>query len=178
MDSKQYSKSIEKSCACKGVRTCTICENQEANFKEYQHDEILQYVYCQKCFMCHLLKTNNDFEDVSNYCNDSLQEKIKVDGIFLFQNFITDQEEKFLLKEINKNKWIDSQSGRFKQDYGPKVNFKKKKLKLERFTGLPFYSQVITERLNKIDVSIVKDAEFHPVELCNLKYENERGLKF
>ena len=172
-------KNFEKICACKGIRMCTICENLKANLKEdNEHNNLLKYFYCQNCLECHLLKKYSDLKDVSSCCNDSLDENISVDGIFLIQNFITEQEEMFLLKEMNKNKWVDSQSGRYKQDYGPKVNFKKKKLKLERFTGLPFYSQVLTERLKTIDDATIKSAEFHPVELCNLKYESERGFEF
>ena len=51
------------------------------------------------------------------------------------------------------------------QDYGPKVNFKKKKLKCGVFSGLPAYSQWLVERVWK-QPSL---ADFMPVELCNLE---------
>jgi len=57
------------------------------------------------------------------------------------------------------------------QDYGPKVNFKRKKLKVADFTGLPEYSKDIYEKMRKIDIL----SDFKPVELCNLEYSSERG---
>ena len=56
------------------------------------------------------------------------------------------------------------------QDYGPKVNFKRQKVHLEQFTGLPNYSKRLVERLN----SIVGLADFECVELCNLEYVAQR----
>ena len=61
--------------------------------------------------------------------------------------------------------------GRFKQDYGPKVNFKKKKIKADEFKGLPFYSKFFIDRFNSLPIL----TDFIPVELCNLKYEQERA---
>ena len=58
------------------------------------------------------------------------------------------------------------------QDFGPKVNFKKKKVQLGRFSGLPNYSQFFIKRLQK---TVPQLANFHPVELCNLDYCPERG---
>jgi hypothetical protein len=57
------------------------------------------------------------------------------------------------------------------QDYGPKVNFKRKKLKVADFTGLPEYSKYIYEKMRKMDIL----SDFTPVELCNLEYSSERG---
>ena len=57
------------------------------------------------------------------------------------------------------------------QDYGPKVNFKKKKLKASSFTGLPNFSKILVDRMQKLKT--LKD--FIPVELCNLEYIPSRG---
>lgn len=58
------------------------------------------------------------------------------------------------------------------QDFGPQVNFKKRKLKLNNFTGLPQFSKVLVERMWRI-VPLLSD--FQPVELCNLEYTPDRG---
>lgn len=57
------------------------------------------------------------------------------------------------------------------QDFGPKVNFKKKKLRMEKFTGLPNYARTLVERMH----SLAELQDFQPVELCNLEYSSERG---
>ena len=58
------------------------------------------------------------------------------------------------------------------QDYGPKVNFKRQKVQLGLFNGLPSYIQPLLARLNS-KVPCLKD--FVPVELCCLDYKPERG---
>ena len=59
----------------------------------------------------------------------------------------------------------------FLQDYGPKVNFKKQKVKTEVFSGLPPFSQFIYNRMMPVSAL----ADFVPVELCNLEYDASRG---
>lgn len=58
-----------------------------------------------------------------------------------------------------------------RQDYGPKVNFKKRKLKAGDFCGLPSCSRDIVARMRLSPVL----RDFFPVEQCNLDYDPERG---
>ncbi len=85
-------------------------------------------------------------------------------------------------------KWVESVSGRRKIDFGPKANFKKKKLKEGKFAGLPKCMEgVINKILNNIGLEqdikddlgsdevskVVKGLE--PVEVNVLEYREERG---
>lgn len=58
------------------------------------------------------------------------------------------------------------------QDYGPKVNFKKKKVQLGRFDGLPSFIESLVSRMTS---QVEALAHFVPVELCCLDYSPERG---
>ncbi|CAH8526862.1 unnamed protein product [Schistosoma guineensis] len=63
-----------------------------------------------------------------------------------------------------------------KQDYGPKVNFKRQKVQIGGFDGLPAYPRFLITRYN----DLIKESkslrpEFLPVELCNLEYKSDRG---
>lgn len=58
------------------------------------------------------------------------------------------------------------------QDYGPKVNFKRCKVKMGCFRGLPSFSGELVERLR---AEVEGMGDFTPVELCNLDYRPERG---
>ena len=58
------------------------------------------------------------------------------------------------------------------QDYGPKVNFKRQKVKLGTFSGLPPFSRPLVARMVKTVPCL---CNFSPVELCNLDYRPERG---
>ena len=58
------------------------------------------------------------------------------------------------------------------QDYGPKVNFKRQKVKLGSFNGLPHFSKMVIKRMQSTLPELVN---FEPVELCNLEYVPHRG---
>lgn len=57
------------------------------------------------------------------------------------------------------------------QDFGPKVNFKKRKVRVAGFSGLPALSEKLVLRMQQ-EPSL---ADFQPVEQCNLDYHPERG---
>ena len=86
-------------------------------------------------------------------------------------NFLSSNEEASLVEEIDSCQWKKSQSGRCKQDYGPKVNFKKQKIKLSTFKGLPPYISNVICKMKKL--AFLNDFEI--VEQCNLEYVPERG---
>lgn len=53
-------------------------------------------------------------------------------------------------RQVDSQPWKLSQSGRRKQDYGPRANFKKKKLRLGGFTGLPPFAAPLVQRLGQV----------------------------
>uniref|UniRef100_A0A8D0D101 AlkB homolog 4, lysine demthylase n=1 Tax=Sander lucioperca TaxID=283035 RepID=A0A8D0D101_SANLU len=92
-------------------------------------------------------------------------------GVFLRENFISEEEEKNLISTMDQDVWNESQSGRRKQDFGPKVNFKKRKVRIGGFSGLPALSQKLVLRMQQ-EPSL---GGFQPVEQCNLDYHPQRG---
>jgi hypothetical protein len=60
----------------------------------------------------------------------------------------------------------------FFQDYGPKVNFNQRKVRCDRFIGVPDYADLILERLSSINPE--KFGNYQPFELCNLEYDSTR----
>ena len=151
-------------CGCKGIRYCKLCENSDRvkavkteclphPVKEFQ-------LFCVKC-------------NTALSCNHSQNNSFKIDlkGVKVYPDFISDIEETQLVQDIDQGEWLPSQSGRFKQDYGPRANYKRKKLKLDKFQGLPGYSQYLRDRL----AGLGELTDFIPVEQCNLDYKPELG---
>ncbi|KPA80140.1 hypothetical protein ABB37_05129 [Leptomonas pyrrhocoris] len=66
---------------------------------------------------------------------------LRIDGLFVFENILTQEEETKLIEFLDNPSpfppWKDSQSGRRKQDYGPRRNFKKKKVKAAEMPMMP-----------------------------------------
>nr|XP_046266328.1 alpha-ketoglutarate-dependent dioxygenase alkB homolog 4 [Scatophagus argus] len=147
------------SCACKGIRRCLVCEKVkgkgplEANGLKIVH----HFLY--------------DPETKLAVCKDGTAASFPFPGIFLWENFISEEEEKNLISTMDQDVWNESQSGRRKQDFGPKVNFKKRKVRVSGFSGLPSLSQKLVLRMQQ-EPSL---AGFQPVEQCNLDYHPQRG---
>lgn len=146
-------------CACKGIRRCLICEKLKP--KGQLEATVPKVVH-------HFLF---DPETRLAVCKDGAAASFPFPGVFLWENFISEEEEKKLISTMDQDVWNDSQSGRRKQDFGPKVNFKKRKVRVSYFNGLPALSEKLVHRMQQ-DPSL---EGFQPVEQCNLDYHPERG---
>lgn len=169
-------------CGCKGVRTCLICSPSHP----VKEDEVKKTVVslcpvCRKYFnddLSNTLHTVNISEAHATgawcgaHTGSCERTDIRVEGITLLLEFVSPEEEQMLLTEMEKCPWKLSQSGRLKQDYGPKANFKKRRVKMSTFDGLPAYSEFLVRRVSTATSALER---FRAAEMCNLKYEPTRG---
>ncbi|XP_041656518.1 alpha-ketoglutarate-dependent dioxygenase alkB homolog 4 [Cheilinus undulatus] len=147
------------SCACKGIRRCLVCEKLKGKGQ----------LEANKTKVVHRFLYNPDAKLAVHQNAESLS--FPFPGVFLWENFISEEEEKELISRFDQDVWNESQSGRRKQDFGPKVNFKKRKVRVAAFCGLPALSQKLVLRMHQ-EPSL---ADFQPVEQCNLDYHPQRG---
>lgn len=96
---------------------------------------------------------------------------IKFPGIYVQTNFLTPAECESTMQGIDEMSWDISQSGRRKQNFGPKTNFKKKRMKPGAFQGFPKFSQFIQTRLRTVPLL----SDYQSIEQCSLEYPPERG---
>jgi len=164
------------SCGCKGARSCALCAHSERVLKlrleEDPYRDYTRLVYSaekQTAFPAGNLNSDASLSDIENAENTGGTE-IRLNGLILCLNFISEEEEDRLVETIDQFEWMPSQSGRRKQDYGPRVNFKHRKVKLDRFVGMPDYADFMLERMRTIGL-----ADYQPFELCNLEYEANRN---
>lgn len=75
------------------------------------------------------------------------------------------------MKALDDIPWQASQSGRRKQNFGPKCNFKKRKLQLGSFNGFPKTTQFVQKKFEEIPLL----HDFKTIEQCSLEYDSERG---
>ena len=94
-------------------------------------------------------------------------------GIEIHPNFISEGEEHRLVQDLDQIPWSTSQSGRRKQNYGPKANFKKRKAKVGDFKGYPFCTKFIQNKFQT--VPSLKD--YKTVEQCSIEYRSETGAR-
>lgn len=184
-----------------GIRTCLLCEDT-VNKNNHQSADTslveLEFWYCWRCgdkayleseFKTHLL----EHQSPNNATINGSTTVLSIDGVFLQEEVISKEEEDHLISNIDSFNWTDSQSGRRKQDFGPKINFKKKKVNFTSFSGLPKLDMDLLERIKKEilrdDIkctkfsTIKKDSSvlekdisesilcnFKAVEVCHLEY--------
>lgn len=158
-------------CGCKGQRTCLVCEKEHGAHKATEFinekDKRESYIYCPHCNLAYPGWDGNSWKSHPNHDG----EPIRFPGVKVILEFISESEELELLQKLEEVPWDPSQSGRRKQNYGPKCNFKKHRLRNENFIGYPAFTKFIQDRFSDIDV--LKD--FQTVEQCSLEYEIERG---
>ncbi|XP_078738003.1 alpha-ketoglutarate-dependent dioxygenase alkB homolog 4 [Lampetra fluviatilis] len=172
-------------CACKGVRTCLACESDDKrrrhNNNRHNNDNN---------------RHNNNNNDNNRSDDDSCRELVlefdpalglavvppgsplagmaaRVSGVHVWRDFLSPDEEQELVVAIDRDEWRPSQSGRRKQDYGPKVNFRKRRVRAAGFSGLPPLSRALALRVRAASPALLGD--FVPVEQCHLEYEPSRG---
>uniref|UniRef100_A0A8C3U9H7 AlkB homolog 4, lysine demethylase n=1 Tax=Catharus ustulatus TaxID=91951 RepID=A0A8C3U9H7_CATUS len=145
-------------CGCKGKRSCLLCEGPAPVAPPPQGED--NFTYCPATG----LAKGNEHSEFAGWA-------FPFPGVFLVEDFISEDEECEIVELMDQDDWKPSQSGRKKQDYGPKVNFKKQRLKAGSFTGLPSFSRKIVAQMKACAVL----SGFLPVEQCNLDYRPERG---
>lgn len=159
-------------CGCKGQRTCLVCENNYGASTSHsswisEEDREHSYVYCPLCELAWPGWATHSWKSHPNHEGDS----IKFPGIKLVLDFVSEEEENDLLTHIDEIPWDSSQSGRQKQNYGPKCNFKKRRVVPQASSGYPLFTKFIQSRFNTVDIL----QGFQTVEQCSLDYPTERG---
>lgn len=157
-------------CGCKGCRTCLICETYygaDALKNTKPLDKEKGYVYCPLCD-----KAWSGW-DIDIYKQHPYHEgkSIIYPGVYIKLDFISKAEEEELIKNIDEVPWDISQSGRRKQNYGPKTNFKKQKIVPGKFEGFPKFSKFLQVRFR--EHNLLKGYEV--IEQCSLEYDPSKG---
>nr|XP_033778750.1 alpha-ketoglutarate-dependent dioxygenase alkB homolog 4 [Geotrypetes seraphini] len=153
----------QESCACKGIRSCLVCETSDPGARKRASATLqatFPFIYRPSTGLA-----------VGVVESALAGWAFHFPGVNIVQDFVNEEEECKILQAMDQDIWKVSQSGRKKQDYGPKVNFKKQKLRIGGFSGLPSFSCDLVTRMQQLTVL----NGFLPIEQCNLDYNAERG---
>lgn len=155
-------------CGCKGCRSCIVCEK---NYNiEYKHPilnfENGTYIYCPICE-----EAWPGWNESDNMHPNHTGQSMKYPGIYIQPDFLSTHEESEIIKNLDQLPWDLSQSGRRKQNFGPKCNFRRRKITGGSFKGFPKSTQFIQAKFDS--VSIMKG--FQTIEQCSLEYDPDRG---
>lgn len=155
-------------CGCKGCRTCLFCEKTfNIEFKKpILNYENGAYIYCPSCE-----KAWPGWNPSDNVHPNHTGQSIKYPGIYIKLDFLSSSEESQLIESLDQLHWDLSQSGRRKQNFGPKCNFKKRKIAVGNFKGFPKSTKFVQVKFES--EPIMKG--FQTIEQCSLEYDPNRG---
>ncbi|EDS36318.1 conserved hypothetical protein [Culex quinquefasciatus] len=160
-------------CGCKGRRTCLQCEKDFA-IERIDYRDVFQtckaYSYCPHCNRIYPGWDTDRVMEAHAGGHDG-QPGEEYPGVLVALDWVSEDEERALMKGIDEMPWDGSQSGRRKQNFGPKTNFKKNKLQLGQFRGFPQFSKFVQDRFEQVPLM----ANFQTIEQCSLEYTPERG---
>eukprot|EP00933_Yihiella_yeosuensis_P047271 TRINITY_DN43023_c0_g1_i1.p1 TRINITY_DN43023_c0_g1~~TRINITY_DN43023_c0_g1_i1.p1 ORF type:complete len:308 (-),score=66.86 TRINITY_DN43023_c0_g1_i1:15-917(-) len=165
-----------KSCTCFGIRSCQLCKDpalREAYNMQPVRDEL------PECSAVYTLVDASGgtctlrSDDGRTVSGDELP--VPFTGLYFLEEVLEDGEkgEEALLAELEAWPWQPSQSGRWKKDFGPRANFKKRAVKVP--TDWKGFPPLIRQTLDKIVSSCDVLEGFHAAESLALKYDHDRG---
>ncbi|XP_043246244.1 alpha-ketoglutarate-dependent dioxygenase alkB homolog 4-like [Amphibalanus amphitrite] len=157
------------SCGCKGQNTCFRCEPFSSTAYEpfVRPQDAPSYVFCP---LCRLAWPGWDGDSWRSHPHHEGR-PLHYPGVDIVLDIISEEEERSLMSDIDAIPWDLSQSGRRKQNFGPKTNFNRRKLKMGSFKGFPEFGRRVQERLTREPVL----AGYQTIEQCSLEYKANEG---
>lgn len=160
-----------RECGCKGIRSCLICESEYKINKPDIKSQLQKqqcYVYCPDCDTCWPGWDENIYKEHPHHRGNPTP----FPGVYIKLDFLSREEASALMKSLDDLPWEASQSGRRKQNFGPKCNFKKRRLRVGEFNGFPCNTRFIQETKFPLEPWL---KDFQTVEQCTLEYDPNRG---
>lgn len=129
----------QRRCACKGVRSCLICERPEEAAARVR-DTTTSFYQCHRCgnilrqgvvqpdleakplFVCKTGDCGPEEKIIRARWRgkeavelDNVYDSAVFEGVTVVKEFVSFEEEREIVSEIDANRWAESQSGRRKQ---------------------------------------------------------------
>ncbi len=174
---------MKKTCVCQGIRWCAACTHPQLRREHGMHAPFL----LPAALANGPPSVNSDDSivhafDPSRQCAPTAP---SLRGLRVVPDFITTEEAIDLLSQIEARPFEPAQSGKGKQHFGPRINFKKQRVTRPAAEPLPDYAKLIERRVRRccaLDDSSLPDAAdlqralaaFRGDDLFVLRYAPER----
>lgn len=193
------------SCSCSGIRFCAACKDTPRVksifagdtplqgsgdvIKKQQHEErtsscsfaLIGKAKQAMCIECEgIFLTAERLESCQSHVGLQVS-PLSLSSVKVVRNFVSEDEEECLLRFLENPEpfphWKQSQSGRRKQDYGPRRNFKKKKVRPAEIPGMPHAFKELFDRVSALTTNITSRA-FEVAEASVLEYTSSNLSNF
>ncbi|GET93267.1 hypothetical protein, conserved [Leishmania tarentolae] len=192
-------------CSCTGIRFCAKCWDSSRVQKVFsgsvplssarsvidkqQHADRLSscsFAIIGKSFLSYCIECRSVFESevLIKSCVDhhgSMATSINISGLAVFQDAVTEEDEAAVICFLDNSypfpPWKESQSGRRKQDYGPRRNFKKKKIKPAEIQAMPLVFKSVFAAISSMTETFTGKA-YRIAEVSALEYMEGKMSNF
>ena len=159
-----------RACGCKSFNSCYLCEAEYGLSSREPALERIESIQAQRIFCPICRHLHDPLTGRPHVCFQGLG---VFSGVEVHRDFISVEEEQRLIGDLDQIPWDVSQSGRRKQNFGPKANFKKRKVKVGSFRGFPRCTQFVQERFK----GVMSLTDYKTVEQCSIEYRPETGAR-
>ena len=141
---------IVKSCACSGIRWCRRCLDPELRRRAGMDPPTRMPAFLDAPDTALDGPRAPDFVHAFDVRSGLTPGCPAFSGVRVHPDFVSEAEARSLLEEIEATPLVRAQSGKWKQHFGPRINFNKRKLSANRFEGLPRYAHAIESAARRV----------------------------
>ncbi|CAJ1037914.1 putative 2OG-Fe(II) oxygenase superfamily [Leishmania utingensis] len=192
-------------CVCSGIRFCAKCRDtlrvqqlfsgsvflssaSSVIDKQWHNDRLSScsfaiigkstLSYCIECMT--IFKSEAPIKSCVDH-QGAISTSIVISGLVVFQDVLTEEEETALIYYLDNSHpfppWKESQSGRRKQEYGPKRNFKKKKVRPAEIPAMPLALEPVCATISSTTENFTGRA-YRIAEVSALEYVEGKMSNF
>jgi alkylated DNA repair protein alkB family protein 4 len=132
-----------KTCACSGIRWCRRCLDPELRRRSGMDPPTRMPAFLEAPDAALDGPAAPDFVHAFDARSGRAPGCPAFSGVRVQPDFVSETEALALLEEIEDSPLLQAQSGKWKQHFGPRINFNRRKLSADRFEGLPRYAHAI-----------------------------------
>ena len=138
---------LEKPCACTGVRWCAACRAPELRAGWGMRAPVGEPACLREREVVPGAAPDGSRVHLFDEAGQSVPGCPAFSGLLVWRDFVSERDAERLLADIETRPFKPAQSGKAKQHFGPRMNFRKQRMNARGFEGLPEWAHELERRV-------------------------------
>lgn len=147
--SEAHDAAAAKPCACTGVRFCAACRSPEHRAAFGLRDPVPTPAFLRAAHVAEGAQPDGSRAYVFDPLRQAAPGCPDFHGLVVWPDFVTAEEAARLLDAIESRPFAPAQSGKQKQHFGPRMNFRARRMNPRGFEGLPAFARALELRVRE-----------------------------
>ncbi len=139
----------QKMCACSGVRWCAACRAPDRRAHWGLREPVAEPDFLRDRAVAPGRRADGSRIHLFDVASQRVPGLEGFSGLMVWPDFVSEVEAEALLADIDARPFQPAQSGKAKQHFGPRMNFRKRRMNASRFDGLPRYARALEARVRQ-----------------------------